>query len=106
MYECRDWETEHYNSVSEITVSFLGIHKWETYIYIGFSPALHLQCTHILCKDWVVSSDKCHYVTPFSHKGCKKCLEFYKNYITLFCLIKNKLFDCIILTQNHAWRIT
>jgi hypothetical protein len=39
-----NWETEHYNSVLEITVSFLGIHKWETDIYIGFSPALHLQC--------------------------------------------------------------
>jgi hypothetical protein len=37
------WETEHYNSVLEISVSFLGIHKWEPDIYIGFSPALHLQ---------------------------------------------------------------
>jgi hypothetical protein len=26
------------------TVSILGIHKWEQHIYIGFSPALHLQC--------------------------------------------------------------
>jgi hypothetical protein len=26
-----------------ITVSFLGIHKWEPDIYVGFSPALHLQ---------------------------------------------------------------
>jgi hypothetical protein len=26
-------------------VSFLGIHKSEPDIYIGFSPALHLQCT-------------------------------------------------------------
>ncbi len=25
--ECRNWETEHYNSVLEITVSSLGIHK-------------------------------------------------------------------------------
>jgi hypothetical protein len=24
-------------------VSFLGIHKWEPDIYIGFSPSLHLQ---------------------------------------------------------------
>jgi hypothetical protein len=24
--------------------SFLGIHKWEPDIYVGFSPALHLQC--------------------------------------------------------------
>jgi hypothetical protein len=37
IYECRNWETEHYNSVLEITVLFLGIHK-----YIGFSLALHL----------------------------------------------------------------
>jgi hypothetical protein len=28
----------------EIAVSFPGIHKWEPDIYIGFSPALHLQC--------------------------------------------------------------
>ncbi len=34
---CRNWETEHYNSVLEITVSFLGIHKWEPDISIGFS---------------------------------------------------------------------
>jgi hypothetical protein len=27
IYECRNWETVHYNSVLEITVSFLGIHK-------------------------------------------------------------------------------
>ncbi len=36
--------TEHYNSVVEKAVSFLGIHKGELDIYIGFSPALHLQC--------------------------------------------------------------
>jgi hypothetical protein len=36
IYECRNWETEHYNSVFEITVSFLGIHKWEPDIYIIF----------------------------------------------------------------------
>ncbi len=27
-----------------ITISFLGIKKWEPDIFIGFSPALHLQC--------------------------------------------------------------
>jgi hypothetical protein len=43
IYECRNWDAEHYNSVLEITVSFLGIHKREPDIYIGFSPALHLQ---------------------------------------------------------------
>jgi hypothetical protein len=33
IYECRNREIKHYNSVVEIrrlcTVSFLGIHKWE-----------------------------------------------------------------------------
>ncbi len=43
-YDCRNWETEHNNSVLEITVLFLGIHKWEPDIYIEFSPALHFQC--------------------------------------------------------------
>jgi hypothetical protein len=44
IYECRNWETEHYNSVLEITVSCLGIHKWEPDVYIEFSPsfAAHL----------------------------------------------------------------
>ncbi len=32
-----------------------------------------------------------------------KRLEFYKNYITLFCLESIKLFDNIVLTQNHVW---
>jgi hypothetical protein len=40
IYVRRNWETEHCNSVLEIKVSFLGIHKWEPDIYIGFSPAL------------------------------------------------------------------
>ncbi len=43
IYECRNCETEHYNSVLEMTASFLGIHKWEPDIYIGFSSALHLK---------------------------------------------------------------
>ncbi len=46
IYECRNWETEYYNSVLEIIVSFLGKFKWKPDIYIGFSPALHLQCTY------------------------------------------------------------
>jgi hypothetical protein len=33
-----------------------------------------------------------------------KSLEIYENYITLFCLEKNKLFYNIILTQNHTWQ--
>jgi hypothetical protein len=47
-----------------------------------------------------------HYKTPFSHIGSMKSLEIYENYITLFCLEENKLFDKIILTQNHAWQFT
>ncbi len=42
IYECRNWETEHYNSVLELSrlhSSFLGRHKWEPDIYIGFSQA-------------------------------------------------------------------
>ncbi len=39
-----EWRKELYNSVLELTVLFLGIHKWEPDIYIGFSSALHLQC--------------------------------------------------------------
>jgi hypothetical protein len=46
------------------------------------------------------------YKTPFSHNGYIKSLDFYENYIILFCLEK-KLFDNIIFTQNHdAWHIT
>ncbi len=36
-------------------VSFLGIHKWEPDIYIGFSPALHLQCSR---KKFYVAIDQ------------------------------------------------
>ncbi len=49
IYECRNWETEHINSVLEITVSILRIHKWEPDIHIGFSAALHLQCSVLAC---------------------------------------------------------
>jgi hypothetical protein len=47
IYKCGNWETEHHNSVLEITrlhSTFLERHKWEPDIYTGFSPALHLQC--------------------------------------------------------------
>jgi hypothetical protein len=40
-----------------------------------------------------------------SFNGYMKSLEFYENYITLFCPEKT-LFDNIILTLNHAWHIT
>ncbi len=46
IFECRNWETEYYNYVLKIIVSFLGKFKWKPDIYIGSSPALHLQCTY------------------------------------------------------------
>jgi hypothetical protein len=39
----RNWETEHYNSVLEITVSFLGLHKWEPGILTGPSFAVWMR---------------------------------------------------------------
>ncbi len=56
--ECGNWETEHYNSLLEITrlrgcaFSFQVIHKCEPDIYTGFSPALHLQCTVLQWPLW------------------------------------------------------
>ncbi len=34
IYECRNWETEYYNSDLEITDSFLGTHTWKPDTYI------------------------------------------------------------------------
>ncbi len=39
------------NFVLEITVSFLGIHKWEPHIYIEVSLALHLKCMGSMTKN-------------------------------------------------------
>jgi hypothetical protein len=53
IYECRNWETERYNSVLEITRlhSFIsGNHKWEPAIYIGFSRVLHLHFRNLMKK--------------------------------------------------------
>jgi hypothetical protein len=46
IYEYRNWEADHYNSVLEIKrlhSLISGIYKWKPDIYIGFSRALHLQ---------------------------------------------------------------
>ncbi len=48
IYECRILETEHYNSVLEITVSFMVIHKWEPcrHLYwIVTRPSFTVQAT-------------------------------------------------------------
>jgi hypothetical protein len=43
------------DETAHCSVSFLGTHKWEADIYIGFSPALHLQRTFnpILHTAWL-----------------------------------------------------
>jgi hypothetical protein len=41
-----------------------------------------------------------HYKTPFSHNGYMKSMEFYENYIILFCLGKKKLFDNITVLRT------
>jgi hypothetical protein len=41
-------------------------------------------------------SKQMHYKTPFSHKSYMKSQEFYKNFITLFCLEKKKKFLTIL----------
>jgi hypothetical protein len=51
-------------------------------------------------------SKQMHYKTLFSHNGFIKNLEFYENYITLFCMEKKQICDIAILTENHAWQIT
>jgi hypothetical protein len=37
----------------------MGIHKWELGIYIGFSPALHLQCGQTILYSTVVALKLC-----------------------------------------------
>ena len=63
IYECGSWETEHYNPGLEIIGSFLGIHKWEPDIYIGFSSALHLKCGRFLYS--IINFSSIHLVVFF-----------------------------------------
>jgi hypothetical protein len=80
------WEPEPYYNLSQVFIAVL-LHN------SGFCN----KCTPKRCL-------QTHYKTPFSQNGYIKSLKFYENYITLFCLEK-KLFDNIILAQNHAWRM-
>jgi hypothetical protein len=48
IYECRNWETGHYNSVMEITVSFLGIHLY--WILTGPSFAVYMLILFVIFK--------------------------------------------------------
>ncbi len=47
--------------------SFLGIHKWEPGIYIGFLPALHLQCE----DDW--QGQREHEAPEWGDQRCYFC---------------------------------
>ncbi len=65
IYECMNWETEHYKSVLEITVSFLGIHRWEQTLIVDTHPPF-------ICS-----------VNTVQYIGCSrshhKMYRFYKN---------------------------
>ncbi len=84
IYECRNWETEYYNSVLEITVSFLGIHRWKRDIYIGFSPTLHLQSVATVFYIFNLNSAWLFYV----YKCC--------NMIRMAAFCYNAFFTCRI----------
>ncbi len=50
-------------------------------------------------------SNKCTIKTPFSHNSYMKSREFDENYIALFCLEINKLFDNIMLKVVNSEKI-
>ncbi len=75
--------------------------KWCCYITVDFATTAHQNGAYT----YQCISKQMHYKTSFSHKGYMKSLEFYENHITLFCLENYKIFDNILLTQNHAWHI-
>jgi hypothetical protein len=84
IHECGNWETEHHNSVLEITsptVSFMVVHKSETDIYIGFSlVCICSACQHASCLQSIEKEDACRHnkqehglasVCPLSHTANK-----------------------------------
>jgi hypothetical protein len=67
IYECSNRETEHYNSVLEIKRlhSFIsGNTEMGTRIYIGFSPALHLNCGSGGCARFCMRSESTGFNKP------------------------------------------
>jgi hypothetical protein len=99
-----NWETEHLNSVLEITVSCLGRHKWEPDIFIEFSPAFHLQCKLMIRAG----------ILAFALCGCKIKKHSSLTFIYFHCTVhwsKNKIkFSSYIKKfrveqlQNHKGR--
>jgi hypothetical protein len=69
IYECRNWETEPYNSVLEITVSFLEIHQWEPDIYIGFSPTFICNGRYLVFCSKFIQETKRDTLTNTSRAG-------------------------------------
>ena len=100
LYECTAHRPELHLELSwqPKTLLLLDMSTWCCYITVD-SATTALQngaCTYRCI------SKQMHYKTPVSHM---KSLEIHENYITLFCLERNKLFCNITLTQNHAWYI-
>ncbi len=94
--ECRNWETEHYTYIFEIKVSFLGIYKWESANYIGFSPALHLQCRQQLARKKVVLLENGGFCN-----GCitKRCVITQQ-----MCRIMIFFHQCWFFCKEKAWK--
>ena len=70
IYDCRNWKTENYNSVLEITVSILGKHKREPDIYIGFSPAFLCSVHHNFVRDGIdIVKESAWACTPHPHQA-------------------------------------
>jgi hypothetical protein len=79
IYECRNWETEHYNSILEITFSFPGKHKWEPNFHIGFSGlSFAVPDTLQLAQLLATVNSSCWHTAlvlkePSSLKSCMSC---------------------------------
>jgi hypothetical protein len=83
------------------TDSFLGMHKSERDIYIGFSPAFHLQCMSAVMHSLVNSEDKLPRLLLMNMKFTQStaCL-----YLQNTALIKkeNKIFLIYKEIQNRS----
>jgi hypothetical protein len=85
IYECRSWETEHYNSVVEITVSFLGIHNGNQTRVRPFRSKNFLLLSEIK-RNWI--------------RFTRVSLVYYKISLQFFC------FFSLIFAPNFLLRFT